>query len=354
MRANSGAYSFAFSLPVVMRQSETRRLRYCQTCSVNSGCARLSSKTVVSGLILPITRLYVASDIPRARARARNPATHCSKLPCADNDVLHAAIAPASIGRQARLDGRKSDRSLMAPCPGIDVLWRRFYSCFCRLCGHGSRLFQVRARQRQERDRRRRDILLDLLLLELPAPGLDQPLVGCDQRHVGVDEHPAVFGRHLDVEMEMIGGGTLAPEEVADLADDLALAHQAAAHHAVGVELPRQHVQVAKADALVGGVGDDIERFLVGSAQHGSVAHRHHLVQIGLAAVRSGHTLLAEGGADVLPLVSETGRALADVEVAGLAEIVAPGIGIVLRSRLVGDQDLSVYSAAIGAARSRA
>src|SRR5262245_12569144 len=130
MRANSGAYSFAFSLPVVMRQSETRRLRYCQTCSVNSGCARLSSKTVVSGLILPITRLYVASDIPRARARARNPATHWSKLPCADadDDALQAAIAPASIGRQARLDGRKSDRSLMAPCPGIGVLWRRFYS----------------------------------------------------------------------------------------------------------------------------------------------------------------------------------------------------------------------------------
>src|SRR5262245_48023154 len=68
---------------------------------------------------------------------------------------------------------------------------------------------------------------------------LDQPLIGCDQRHVGVDEHPAVFRRHLNIEMEMIGGGALAPEEVADLADDLALAHQATAHHAVGVELPR-------------------------------------------------------------------------------------------------------------------
>src|SRR5262245_4583606 len=207
MRANSGAYSFAFSLPVVMRQSETRRLRYCQTCSVNSGCARLSSKTVVSGLILPITRLYVASDIPRARARARNPATHCSKLPCADNDVLHAAIAPASIGRQARLDGRKSDRSLMAPCPGIGDFGRRFYSRCCRLCGTASRRFRARARPRQERrDRRRRDILLEVLLLELPAPGLDQPLIGCDQGHVGVDEHPAVLRRHLDVEMEMVGG----------------------------------------------------------------------------------------------------------------------------------------------------
>src|SRR5262245_58931260 len=239
MRANSGAYSFAFSLPVVMRQSETRRLRYCQTSSVNSGCARLSSKTVVSGLILPITRLYVASDIPRARARARNPAPRWSKLPCADEDVLHAASAPASIGRQARLDGRKSDRSLMAPCPGIDVLRRRFYSHFCRLCGHGCRRFRARARQRHGRDRCRRDVLLDLLLLQLPAPGLDQPLIRGDQRHVGVDEHPAIFRRHLNIEMEMIGGGALVSEEVADLADDLALAHQATAHHAVGVELPR-------------------------------------------------------------------------------------------------------------------
>src|SRR5215475_9546777 len=215
MRANSGAYSFAFSLPVVMRQSETRRLRYCQTSSVNSGCARLSSKTVVSGLILPITRLYVASDIPRARARARNPATHWSKLPCADEEVLHAANAPASIGRQARLDGRKSDRSLMAPCPGIDVLRHRFYSHFCRLCGHGRRRIWARARQRHERDRRRRDVLLDLQLLELLAPGLDQPLIGGDQRRVGIDEHPPVFRRHLDVEMEMIRGGALTPEEVA-------------------------------------------------------------------------------------------------------------------------------------------
>ena len=37
MRENSGAYSFAFSLPAMMRQSDTRRLRYCQSCSLNSG-----------------------------------------------------------------------------------------------------------------------------------------------------------------------------------------------------------------------------------------------------------------------------------------------------------------------------
>src|SRR5262245_47257740 len=107
-----------------MRQSETRRLRYCQTCSLNSGCARMSSKTVVSGLILPITRLYVASEMSRPRARARNPSTHWPKLPCADDDVLHADSAPARIGRQARLERRKSGRSFMAPYPGLDVTGR--------------------------------------------------------------------------------------------------------------------------------------------------------------------------------------------------------------------------------------
>src|SRR5262249_10030143 len=86
----------AFSLPVVMRQSETRRLRYCQSCSLNSGWERMSSKTVVSGLILPITRVYVASDMPRACARARKAATHWSNddlLACARAVALHVAMA---------------------------------------------------------------------------------------------------------------------------------------------------------------------------------------------------------------------------------------------------------------------
>ena len=43
MRARRSAYSFARSLPVMTRQSEQRRLMYCQTCSVNSGCARCNS-----------------------------------------------------------------------------------------------------------------------------------------------------------------------------------------------------------------------------------------------------------------------------------------------------------------------
>jgi hypothetical protein len=52
--------------------------------------------------------------------------------------------------------------------------------------------------------------------------------------------------------MQVIGGGTLTLEEVANLADHLALAHGAAAQHPIGVELPGQHVQIADPDALVG------------------------------------------------------------------------------------------------------
>src|SRR5262244_1686919 len=107
MRAKSGAYSFAFSLPVVMRQSETRRLRYCQSCSLNSGWKRLSSETVVSGLILPITSGYVVSDMPRSRARPRKAAARWSNdvlLACARTVALDAAMAAANTDRQARLD----------------------------------------------------------------------------------------------------------------------------------------------------------------------------------------------------------------------------------------------------------
>src|SRR5260370_39665160 len=97
----------------------------------------MSSKTVVSGLILPITRVYVASDMPRARARARKAATHWSNddlLACARAVALHVAAAAANMDRQARLDRGRFVHSLIAPCPG--VLWRRrIYIGFCRLFG---------------------------------------------------------------------------------------------------------------------------------------------------------------------------------------------------------------------------
>src|SRR5262245_25762671 len=338
MRAKSGAYSFAFSLPVVMRQSETRRLRYCQSCSLNSGWERMSSKTVVSGLIWPITRVYVASDMPRARARARKASTHWSNddlLACACAVALHVAMAAANMDRQARLDRGGFVHSLIAPYPGFH--WRRrFYNRFCRLCG------RVRGRGG---DRRGGDILFSDFL----AAAADQPLIRRHQRHVGIDEDPAVFRGHLQVEVKVVGGGTLAPKEVADLADHLALVHGATAHQAVGVELLGQHVQVAEAQPLVGRVDHEVKRLLGGRAQHRSVAHRDHVVQIGLAAVRSLDALLAEGRADVLPLMTEPARTLADIEVARLAEVISPRIGVVLRGRFIQNQHLAVHAAAIGA-----
>src|SRR5262249_46176139 len=199
MRAKSGAYSFAFSLPVVMRQSETRRLRYCQSCSLNSGWERMSSKTVVSGLILPITRVYVASDMPRARARARKAATHWSNddlLACARAVALHAAMAAANMDRQARLDRGGFVHSLIAPYPSF--LWRRrFYSRFCRLCGRVRGRHRGRGGQRLSGDRRRGDILSEFLFSDFLATAADQPLIRRPQRHVGIDEDPAVFRRHL-------------------------------------------------------------------------------------------------------------------------------------------------------------
>src|SRR5215510_16584098 len=235
MRAKSGAYSFAFSLPVVMRQSETRRLRYCQSCSLNSGWERISSKSIVSVLILPITRLYVASDMPRARARARKAATHWSNddlLDCARAFALHVAAAAANMDRQARLDRGGFVHSLIAPYPGFH--WRRrFYSRFCRLCG------RIRGRHRGHGgqwlggDRRGGDVFFAVLFLDFLATAADQPLIRSHQRHVGIDEDPAVCRRHLQVEVKVIGGGAFAPKKITDLADHLALVHEPAAHHAV-------------------------------------------------------------------------------------------------------------------------
>src|SRR5262249_31833128 len=175
----SGAYSSAFSLPVVMRQSETRRLRYCQSCSLNSGWERMSSKTVVSGLILAITRVYVASDMPRARARARKASTHWSNddlLACARAVAPHAATAAANMERQARLDRGGFVHSLIASHPGFH--WRRrFYSRFCRLCGRVRRRHRGHGGQRLGGDRRGGEVFLDVLFLDFLAAAADQPLI---------------------------------------------------------------------------------------------------------------------------------------------------------------------------------
>lgn len=137
--------------------------------------------------------------------------------------------------------------------PHLDCLWRRgFYRRFCRLYGRGRRGRRDGRPDRRQRDGGRGQFILDLRLLDFLAAGLDQPLVGRHQRHVRIDEYPAVSGRDLQVEMQVIRGRPLALEEVAHLADHLALAHEAAAQHSIGVELPRQHVQIAHAKALAG------------------------------------------------------------------------------------------------------
>ena len=51
-----------------MRHSETRRFRYCQSCSLNSGWLRSSSKTLMSGSSPRVTRVVGRSETPRASA----------------------------------------------------------------------------------------------------------------------------------------------------------------------------------------------------------------------------------------------------------------------------------------------
>ena len=64
---------------LMMRQSETRRLMYCQSCSWNSGWLRICLNTLMSGSTRAIARCQVAAEMPFAMARARKPSRHSSK-----------------------------------------------------------------------------------------------------------------------------------------------------------------------------------------------------------------------------------------------------------------------------------
>ena len=121
--------------------------------------------------------------------------------------------------------------------------------------------------------------------------------------------------------------------------------HHASTQDAVLVEIFREHVQVAEAHALVGGVGQDMKRNVAGRAQHDAVARGDHVVLVGLAAVGALDALGAEARPDVLTLVAEAGRTFANVEIAMFAEIIAPGIGVV--DGLIRDQKLAIDPAAI-------
>src|SRR5262249_44630195 len=82
-----------------------------------------------------------------------------------------------------------------------------------------------------------------------------------------------------------------------------------------------------------------------GRAQHDAAACGDHVVLVGLATVGALDALCAGAWPDVLTLVAEARRTFADVEIAMLAEIITPGIGVV--DGLVRDQELAVDPAAI-------
>ena len=80
--------------------------------------------------MLLIARGCVASDMPRARARAREAATYQANpalLPCTSALRLHIispAMAAASVGREDRRDRGGLVHSLLARHRGINMVWR--------------------------------------------------------------------------------------------------------------------------------------------------------------------------------------------------------------------------------------
>jgi len=205
-----------------------RAIEVLQSCSLNSGWERMSSKTVVSGLILAITRVYVAS-ICHARAPVRG-----RPRPLLDDDLLglracvalHAATAAARWTDRLALTGRNSStRSSRVS----RFLWRRFYSRFCRLCGAGgtgaagagSRLGGIDAGVRE------------VFFLDFLSAAADQRSYEATTS-CGVDEDQPYFVGTCISKWKVIGGRALAPEEIADPCDHLASCTRRPLTHAVG------------------------------------------------------------------------------------------------------------------------
>src|SRR5271154_6651684 len=158
----------------------------------------------------------------------------------------------------------------------------------------------------------------------------DQPFISRNQRHVRIDEQPALASRHLHIEMQMIAGAAFARAVVANRTQHLAFGQRAPADHAGEILHVRVHMQVAEADMLVWCVGDKIKRLITRHAPDDAVAHRDHLILVGLAAVGAIVAQLAYARPDIFALVTEPGRTLGHGIIAMLAEIVAPRIGVVL------------------------
>ena len=96
-----------------------------------------------------------------------------------------------------------------------------------------------------------------------------------------------------------------------------------AAHHAGGIKVFRQHMQVAETNPLAR--GHDVKTGPARCAQHHPVARGHGVMDVRFAGVARS-ALPAERWPDVLTLVAEAARTLAYLEVAHLTKIVAPWI----------------------------
>src|SRR5262249_7870254 len=186
-----------------------------------------------------------------------------------------------------------------------------------------------------------------IAILDLGAACADQSLISGHERHVGIDKDPTGFGRHLHVEMQVIGGAALRAIVVADLSDDFTLVHKPAADDAVGVKLVWVHVHVAHTHMHRRRIDEQVDRFLLACAQNEAVMGCDHLVLIRLAAVGAVIEQRAGTGPDVLTLVAFASRTLADIVPAMFAEIVAPGIRVVDGRRLVEDQRPAVHFARV-------
>src|SRR6266446_1100568 len=99
MRANSGPLFFSASLPAMMRQSETRRLTYCQICSLNSGWFLISLNTLMSGSTRPMARFQAGSEMPLVSAQARRRARKADAL-IAQRRRGRIATARGASGRE--------------------------------------------------------------------------------------------------------------------------------------------------------------------------------------------------------------------------------------------------------------
>jgi len=64
IRANSASFFRSASLPLMTRQSETRRLMYLPDLLVELRLPLHLLNTDMSGSMRPITRVYVASEMP--------------------------------------------------------------------------------------------------------------------------------------------------------------------------------------------------------------------------------------------------------------------------------------------------